>query len=68
MPGENTKLCPTCTTDMDLQEPQIFQRYYRCRRCWTTFWWDGPSVLGPTDPARKRSYSDRLIPCVMPDI
>lgn len=35
-------------------------RYFRCPSCFSAFWLDGPSILGPKDTAAKLAASDRL--------
>ena len=50
--------CPHCGAP--LRSMPAFVRWWQCRDCLRTYWWDGPSLLGPTDPQRKRGFSDRL--------
>ena len=35
-------------------------RYFRCPSCFSAFWLDGPSILGPKDTAAKLAASGRL--------
>ena len=39
------------------------QRFLGCRveKCAKAFWWDGPSILAPKDPMRKRDFSNTLV-------
>lgn len=53
--------CPACGGLLEPHDPAHFRRYYKCRKCGSLVWHDGPPLLAPLDPQRKRQFTDRLI-------
>lgn len=58
------QICPRDGASLSHWTPALYPagRFQQCLRCWVVFWWDGPSILGEKDPARKLSVSNDLVP------